>query len=132
MRARTWTEVDHAQHLRLLRTGDVEHHDLASETRVVERDEEARAGMVDTEKLRPDDGHVGEGEDRKVEHRGRGALCGVKQVELVVVHARREGAVVAIVWDELDIDRAGRMTRITDGDRTRDRALRQIPHTDAA
>src|SRR5262249_54019070 len=98
----------------------------------VEGDEEASAIVVDAQELRPDDWYVADGEGSKVEHGRRCAMFGIDQVEFVVRHARSEGAVAAIMWDKLDIDRAGWLHRVADGDRARDRAVRQIPHTDAA
>src|SRR5882757_5954250 len=98
VRARIQTEVYdtrlgiRAHRLRTFRITDVEHHHLACLPRKVERDKKASSCLVDQQQLRP---------DRRIRYRlyGIGAeiedgpCCpglGIDEVQMVVVHPRRE------------------------------------------
>ena len=112
----------------MVRTRDVEHHDFACAD---ERDEQARALLVDPQELRHGR-YVRDREDIEVEDGRRRSLLCIDEVEGVVDHTRRERAQPLIARNQLDFHRAGRARRVTHNDGPGDGTTREIPDPDAA
>src|SRR6266446_5353415 len=115
--------------LRMFRIHDVEHHDLARLPREVERDKYARARLVDEQELWPNR----RGRNRRhcvgaeVEDCRRcPALC-IDEIELIIVHTRRECAVLSIARNQPDIHCSD---VVTDDDGADDGTLREVPNPD--
>ena len=97
---------------------------------VIERDEQTRAIMIDTEKLRPDS-RVGNSVRRKVIDRRCRAALRINEVKLVVRHPGCECPQPTIARNQPNVDCARRIRGIADHNFPDDRPLLEIPDTDA-
>src|SRR5438309_2286675 len=122
MRPGARSELEHLQHARLLRIGNIEHYHFAC---LIHRDEETTAVTGHAHQLRP----TALADGAEVEHRPRGCVPRVQKIQLVIEHSGGIATLSSVTGNQLDVDRA---TGGANDDGADDFPAVQVPHAHAA